>query len=350
MDKRIHKTDKKVILYPGLVKRLIEKGMDALKAKDGAAALEFFLSAEEHEPDHPQVLFGKMLSLVELGRLHEAVEHTSELLKEGIGDYYDNLQVHISLLVQLGQYQEVVDILDAVLSENKVPAQYAESFYQLLHFSRQMAGDQEWLAQQETEPEGVPEDILHMLDSRSPELQMQAILQLKKLPDVEATKALADFLQKPEQDLALSSMALLALQEKGYDQPIHISKVEREAVVVPAQLVEPFESSFGKALLKQLDEELGQESPQLLEFARQLSSAHLFALFPFLPEPEDAELWTAVFHYCACERIGGEEELKHIEGRYAVSGSTLAEKVAEVNQLERLVYQADPFYTRNENR
>ncbi|GAE26186.1 TPR repeat protein [Halalkalibacter wakoensis JCM 9140] len=42
MDKRIHKNDKKVILYPGLVKRLIEKGMDALKEKDGKSAYDFF--------------------------------------------------------------------------------------------------------------------------------------------------------------------------------------------------------------------------------------------------------------------------------------------------------------------
>lgn len=344
MDKRIHKKDKNVVLYPGLVKRLIEKGMDALKEKDGKAAYQFFLSAEEHEPDHPQVLFGKMLSLVELGRLEEAVEHTNELLREDIGDYYDNLQVHISLLVQLGKYEEVVDILDAVLSENRVPAQHAESFYQLLHFSRQMVGDQEWLNQIEPDAEPVHKEIIHMLQSESLELQSNAIQQLKNIKHVEATKALVSYLEQRDRDLALQSIALQALHDKEYAEPIHIEKQGKQMEVIPSQLDDLYQLTFGHEVMNRLSSELEHENPLLFEMAKQLCWAHLLALYPFLPEPEKEELWAAVFHYCAAERIGMDEELNEIKERYHVLAKDLIEKGKEVKELEANVYQIGELY------
>ncbi|TWI57070.1 tetratricopeptide repeat protein [Halalkalibacter nanhaiisediminis] len=350
MDKRLHKKDKNVILYPGLVKRLIEKGMDALKEKDGEAAYQFFLSAEEHEPEHPQVLFGKMLSLVELGRLEEAVEHTSELLREGIGDYYDNLQVHISLLVQLGKYQEVVDMLDAVISEDRIPAQYAESFYQLLHFSRQMVGDEEWLHQIQPDSNPVHKDIIHMLESKSLELQSNAILQLKEINHPDATEALISYLMKSDRDLALQSLALKALYEKKYDKPIHIEKQGKKMDVIPSQLDELAQLSFGRRVIDRLSAELEHENPFLFEMTKQLCWAHLFALFPFLPEPKDENFWAAVFHICASERIGMDGEMNEIEERYQVIKKNLLEKVTEVKKLEAMVFQIDSIYSQDQNK
>ncbi|NEU29809.1 hypothetical protein GN156_03335 [bacterium LRH843] len=339
MDKRGNKEDKNIVLYPGLVKRLIEKGMDALKEKDSHAAYEFFLSAEEHEPDHPQVLFGKMLSLVELGRLEEAVEHTSSLLHEGIGDYYENLQVHISLLVQLGEYKEVVNILDAVLSENRIPSQHAESFYQLLHFSRQMIN-------QEVDEMSAPvEETVEMLQADSPELQLQALGQLKYIKHKDAMNALISYVERKDRDLALQSIALQALLEKGCDTRIHIEKQGRDMVVIPIQLEDLYELSFGNDVVSRLGSELEHENPLLFDMAKQLCWAHLLALYPFLPEPQDITLWSSVFHYCAAKRIGLDEELERIEARYHIKRKELMDKVTEVREIEGKVFQVDPFYS-----
>ncbi|WP_332629230.1 hypothetical protein [Halalkalibacter flavus] len=349
MDKRIHKKDKKVILYPGLVKRLIEKGMDALKDKDGQAAYDFFLSAEEHEPENPQVLFGKMLSLVELGRLEEAVEHTNSLLKEGIGDYYENLQVHISLLVQLGKYQEVVDILDAVLSENQFPPQFAESFYQLLHFSRQMVGDQVWLNQLEIKDEPLSPELVGMLHSDSLELQSKALQYLREIDNKGATRAIVEFLKDEDRDYVLQSIALKTLEEKECDEIIHIKKQGREKHIVPRDMNNDVQQAFYEKILSYLSNELEHNDPLLYEITKQLSWTHLWSIYPFLPEPEDVEFWGDVFHYCACERIGLEENLEDLIERYQFKNKLFMEKVKEVKELESSVYQIDTSYLINKN-
>ncbi|MFC0557837.1 tetratricopeptide repeat protein [Halalkalibacter alkalisediminis] len=340
MDKRIHKKEN-VILYPGLVKRLIEKGMEALKEKDGNKAYEFFLSAYEHEPENPQVLFGKMLSLVELGRLEEAVEHTDSLLREGIGDYYENLQVHISLLVQLGNYQDVVNILDAVLSENQFPSQYAESFYQLLHFSRQMVGDQEWLGQHDAKDEPIPLELKTMLESDVLVLQSKAIQQLKEIENPESTKWLIEFIKKGDRDYVLQSMALHALKDKGCTEPIHMRKQGRELEIVPSELANIYQHTFHEQLLDLLSKELEHTDPLLFEIAKQLSTAYLWALYPFLPEPENAKWWTDVFQYCAAERMGLEEVVERLKEKYQDQLEAFLQKVIEVKELEAITYQID---------
>ncbi|ARK31629.1 tetratricopeptide repeat protein [Halalkalibacter krulwichiae] len=341
MDKHRDKKENKVILYPGLVKRLIEKGMDALKDKDGNTAYQFFLSAEEHEPENPQVLFGKMLSLVELGRLHEAVEHTDSLLREGIGDYYENLQVHISLLVQLGRYQEVVNILDAVLSENQFPSQYAESLYQLLHFSRQMVGDQDWLNHYDSKDEPIPTDLTSMLQSDSLILQSKAIQQLKEIENPEATELLVKFLEGEKRDYVLQSMALHVLQEKGYKEKIHISKLGRAAEVIPSELASSYQHHFHQQLLDLVSDELEHIDPLLYEITKQLSSTYLWALYPFIPEPSNVHFWSDVFQFCAAERIGLEDELERMNENYADQLAIFNEKINEVKTIEATTYQVD---------
>jgi tetratricopeptide (TPR) repeat protein len=349
VDKRKQQKNKKVILYPGLVKRLIEKGMDALKNKDGKAAYELFLSAEEHEPDNPQVLFGKMLSLVELGQLEEAVRHTNDLLKEGIGDYFENLQVHISLLVQLGRYQEVVDILDAVLSENQFPSQYAESFYHLLHFSRQMVSDQEWLSQTEMKEEPIPIEVIQMLHSDSVELQSKAIQHLREIDSTDAMNELVQYLQRKDRDYVLQSMALQTLHDKGCNETIHIVKQGRDMAVIPSKLTPVYQEQFHNGILTYLSSQLEHNDPLLYELAKQLSWTHLWALYPFLPEPGDPKLWGQVFHYCAAERIGLDDEVGMIEEDYQFKLDYFMEKVLEVKELELSVYQIDQNHMMNKD-
>ncbi|GAE26187.1 TPR repeat protein [Halalkalibacter wakoensis JCM 9140] len=282
-----------------------------------------------------------MLSLVELGRLEEAVEHTNSLLREGIGDYYENLQVHISLLVQLGKYQEVVDMLDAVLSENQFPSQYAESFYQLLHFSRQMVGDKEWLHQSEVRDEPIPQELLEMLESESLELQSKAIQHLREIDHPEAIQKLVEFLHKKDRDYVLQSIALKALEEKNCQDVIHMKKQGREMALIPSEFNSDNQQLFYQQILEYVSDQLEHKDPLLYEITKQLSWTHLWSLYPFLPHPEDAKLWGHVFCYCAAERIGLEEELVELEERYQFKSTFFMEKVEEVKELESMVYQID---------
>ncbi len=142
MGKQAKGQDDNVILFPGLVAKLVEKGMASLKEKKYYDALTYFKQSTDLEPKHPQARYGLVITNIELRQLEEAKKHCESMLNEGIGDYYDVLQVYVSLLVQLGDYQEVVDLLEVVIAEEKLPPKMAESFFHLLEFSRQMTGNE----------------------------------------------------------------------------------------------------------------------------------------------------------------------------------------------------------------
>ncbi|MCT8137479.1 tetratricopeptide repeat protein [Anaerobacillus sp. CMMVII] len=203
--KEEQKKQEKVVLFPGVVDKLVGKGMEALKEKQFSAALSFFEQALAIEPDHPQGRFGVALSLIEQSRLEEAKEVTEKMLKEDIGNYYDILQVHISLLVQLGYYDEVVAMLEGIMAEEKLPANLAESLYHLLHFSRQMVDDGVPVEIGE-DIQIPPEDLIHMLNEGSPEKQWLAIQMLGKLSNQVFLEAVKIFLKTEKHDPVLKAL------------------------------------------------------------------------------------------------------------------------------------------------
>ncbi|GAE30191.1 tetratricopeptide repeat protein [Halalkalibacter hemicellulosilyticus] len=288
MDKRERKAN--VILYPGLVKRLIEKGMDSLKDKDGQKALQYFVDAELYESENQQVIFGKMLSLIELGRLQEALIHSKQLLHAGASEYYEVLQVHISLLVQLGDYNEVVQLLEAVLTEEKLPSQYAESFYQLLHFSRQMIQDGEW-APSVKEEDSISEKVQPMLFAESVELQASAISMLRESDAPDATSLLIEYIKKENNDPVLVSLALQLLRDKGLHTKVTYKKGTQTLEVNPSEIDQDGLETFQRAVDKKLEQLVESEDPILLEIARQLCVTYMLAIYPHYPEPKEDLFW-----------------------------------------------------------
>ena len=97
------------------------------------------------------------------------------MLNEGYY-YFTVLQVYMTILIQLKQYEEVKSTIEAVLEENQLPAESAEQFYRLLEFSRKMTDPD----QQDEAWEEEYEDILDAEKVlNSPAEQMNLIHSLK---------------------------------------------------------------------------------------------------------------------------------------------------------------------------
>lgn len=343
MTDKSHKNDQNnIILYPGLVRRLLELGMDALKAKDGKRAHEYFEQAESIEPDNAKVRFGKMLSLVELGRLEEAVNLTDKLLREGTGDYFENLQVHISLLVQLSRYEEVIELLDAVLAENRFPPQHAESLYKLLHFSRQMTESLPLVDHtiDGDEPDEVEREDLNNLQSSNPELEWQAIQNLGKKNQHQATEAFIAYIEDPAHDWLLQSYALQYLMDWNVTREISMTKLGQTQVVVPETLKNEGSLTHFISKMKQLlVEYLEQEDPILLEMSTQLMVLHSLSVFPFLPEESEEKGYAAAFTIIACERIASDYNEMEIVEAFKTKRSEVLEKIEFIEELEGQVFR-----------
>ncbi|WP_078555397.1 tetratricopeptide repeat protein [Bacillus alkalicellulosilyticus] len=330
-----------VVLFPGLVLKLVDKGMASLKAKKFEEALRFFQEALELEPNHSKGRFGEVLSYIELGMLEEAAEKSKEMLHEDIGNYYEILQVHISILFQLSNYEEVVIMLEAVLSEEQLPSNVAESFYQWLHFSRQMIGDGinlEFEQPPHLEEQEPPQELLHLLENEDRTKQWKAIQLLSKSKHPIVITALKKFLVD-DHDLILKSVVLQLLSDLQINEPIEISKQGQTVTVVPTNVKNVYTQEFGQQVEKRIIAELEHDNPSLLETVLHLWWHYLFAVYPLIPIPEDERLWAAAVHIVGLEGQGFDFDELEIANRYQVSVFEMLEKSNEISDIEQNVFQ-----------
>jgi tetratricopeptide (TPR) repeat protein len=302
-----------IIRFPNLTGRLLEKGMDSLKNKKYDESLSCFEQLLHSDPMHSQGNLGLVLSLVELGRLQEAKERCDRMLKEGIGEYYDVLQIYLSILVQLSEYITVVSVIEAVLEEQKIPADKAETFYQLLQFSRKVI-EQEGVPEVKSIPEqSVKENpdfsaLREMLSSDRADAQWVAVQQLKRLGSELTVPLFESFLLDESKHPAVKSLILQYLKENHINKTVKLKKYGREEDIEISKLTEWNEDPFYMQVKKLIQDELEQENPSLLDIALAVWKDYTLALYPFSPEPENKLLWFEATVIAASILCGMEEE------------------------------------------
>ncbi|MFA9558641.1 tetratricopeptide repeat protein [Evansella sp. AB-rgal1] len=330
--------DNNVILFPGLVSKLIEKGMSSLKEKKFYDALQYFQESTELEPTHPQARYGLVITNIELNRLTEAKKHCESMLREGIGQYYEVLQVYVSILIQLGDYQEVEVLLETVISEEKLPAKMAESFYQLLNFSRQMTkpsveNEEEPNFEETLEEVGKKEEWLHLLEQGELDQQWGAIQKLSQINSKDVEKAYKSFLLG-DGNPVLKSYILQMLKELNIKGTIEVHKFGETFTVDVDSLEDVFHEQFGTNVIKKLDEELGQDSPSLFEMVQQVWWHFLFALYPKAPKPTNESIWAASLHMLGTILMNDPQEVHEIAERYLVSEEEVTKAVQQMKEIE----------------
>ncbi|UTR15497.1 tetratricopeptide repeat protein [Salipaludibacillus sp. LMS25] len=347
MGKQANGHDDNVILFPGLVPRLVDKGMTSLKEKKYYDALTYFKQSTELEPEHPQARYGLVITNIELNRLAEARMHCESMLHEGIGDYYDVLQVYVSLLVQLGDYQEVVKLLEIVIAEDKLPAKMAESFYHLLEFSRQMTeGYDSVELEKENDDDSfelvsTTEELIQILEKGNLDQQWGAIQQLSQHDSLKVEKAYRSFLQGRDNHPVLKSYLLQTLKEMNSQETFDVHKFGENFKVAIEDLEDVFHEKFGTSVLSKLETTLAQKNPSLFEMVQQVWWHYLFALFPKSPEPLDINIWACALHQMGRQLLEEDSSIEEMLTVYQVEKEDVEKAVDHLKKIETLLFSMD---------
>ena len=90
------------------------------------------------DPFNSDSQMGLVLAYFDAGMVDKAKQLVGKMLFEGIGDYFEVMNLYLMLLVQVHKYDEVVSVLEELLVSEKIPKEQFENFNRLLHFSRRM--------------------------------------------------------------------------------------------------------------------------------------------------------------------------------------------------------------------
>ncbi|MGM7702220.1 hypothetical protein ACSVDE_10880 [Pseudalkalibacillus sp. Hm43] len=333
--------DSKIVYFPNLTAKLVNKGMSALKQKKFKESLDYFQQLIEMEPDHPQGNIGVVLSLVELGHLQEAKIKCDEILKKDIGEYYDVLQIYISILIQLADYEEVVDILEAVIQENSLPPQMAENFYQLLYFSRKMAeedsnNDETYESMPKSISQNELERLAEQLKSEDSKQQWQAVQSIEDPNHPTIRTELKKYLTYPDANPSLKTIVLQMLKDGEANETVHIHKFGKTMDVKPSELHDIPDGQFYRLVKKIIVHELEQNNPTLMEMAVQIWDHYLFMIYPFQPEPLNEQLWAVGVLEVAHRMNGIEFDSDELQVAFSLKEASVEQVVEKILEIERI--------------
>lgn len=338
MGKQSRKNDK-IIQFPQLKERLMEKGLDALKTKHFKDALSLLTQAQELEKGNHEIELGIVIALFELGKFEEAKENCLVMLKEDIGDYFHVLQIYVMILVQLGQYDEVKSTIEAVLDEGSVPMDYIDNLTQLLELSKRMIRTNPTIEQEETSREDVREQLQYvLLEQTDLGQQLQIIQSLKGLNIRRFLDIFIEFLKTPDKHPIAKTLVLQLLVNNQIDEEIEVEKFKETIVVNPSNLEDPSSSKSTNQILSLLEEKLQHNNPSLYETAKDLLLRHLFVLYPLTLKTEETPLFAAALHLYSAELQGIEIENRELEAEYGVSIFQLKHTLEKLEKIESISF------------
>lgn len=320
----------KVIPFPGLANRLIDKGMDALVNKEFREAAELLTKALELKDEDYNAQFGLVVALVELGRYRDAKEHCLNILRIGIGDYFKTMEMYVMILLQLNEYEEMEATVHALLDEGHVPIEKEEQFEKMLEFSRRMSVEHGQFQVDEVET-----DFELQLFSKTNEEQL---ILMTKLKDENARKYLdeiKDYLQSPDGHPVIKTMLLLVLKEQEVQETCDIEKFLKHTSVIPSELEDMHEREFFTTIVSLLEDVLENENPTLFELAKHLIERHQFAIYPM--EPNDSfESWSAAYHLLAEQYQGLDSNEEDIISLYNGDNEKVNEILGYIQHIEEI--------------
>ncbi|UII55078.1 tetratricopeptide repeat protein [Cytobacillus spongiae] len=330
-----NQSEHKVVLFPNLEKRLMEKGLDCLTQKKYQQAIQLLEEAKQYTSDHEEIYIGLIVGYYETGNLQEAKRLAKEVLHKGLGDYIHTVDLYLMILVQLHEYEEIVSTIEVLLEEKEVPAEKLEHFSKLLHFSKRMVDSQGHLSEEE---ENGSTELPNLLSVEDPNEQMLIIAQLQSKnirPYIEQIEA---YLTSDSGHPFMKTMLINLLVEQEYNKEIIIKKLNREDKMNPVHLPVFGEFPQMKAIVNELQQQVENENPVLYGNIVSLVERHCFITYPFALDPDNVKAWAAAYHIVGNEFFGIKEETCDIIEQYQAQISDVEEIKATIYKLEEISF------------
>lgn len=279
-----------VIVFPKTVDRLLAEGMNLLKDEKYESARDKLYQVLSYEPEHAGALGAYCYCLFELGEYEEALEVCKELLNVGPIHYLETMELYISILMQVKEFEEAERMIEILIEEKVLPEERLEQFQQLRDLNGRIVSNK---AAVKIDPTLYAAD---RFTSLPPAEQERLIMELPAASYEVMKGSLLTLAEHPETDLLTKTYILFMLHQEQVDANVHIVKFDFDNVFTISKLPDPQNNSRLHAIKAFFEDEL-EKDPTGLEMVRELFERHVFLFYPFMwegySEQEVASAYTA---------------------------------------------------------
>ena len=207
--------------------------------------------------------------LYQLERYLELREEAIILLKQGLGSYDALMIYYVQALNGLGQYFEVVKVIDQVIDEVSNHQSRMRLFPLKEYAESQLEAYNQQAAQQ-----------LESFDQLALHEQVQTILTLIDYSQFNYKSSVANLIETLELAPNLISIMLEYLRLAHYEERLTVAKYGHEKTVIPGDLPGIEHSEMKQQLIPQVLEFVEEEAAQLVREAYRLLTNHAIMLYP----------------------------------------------------------------------
>ncbi|MFC2948506.1 tetratricopeptide repeat protein [Virgibacillus sediminis] len=270
-----------IILFPKWKFALEEESLKALKEKRYDEALAKLDQLLSYHVDNHEIIIGKLICLMELGRYSEAQELCEELLGYRDEHYFHYVHIYLTILFQTNQYDLLMEQVEVELEGESIPSALKEQFEQLYDMSKKMQND---LVIEDSKTH--IGEFWQAVEEEDHRKQWRLVESLRKSNTVEPERLLK-YLMEPKVHPVVKTSIFLWLQDAESSKEVTVHKLGQQITVVPNETGGIQVNGLAKQI-GLLISEIEQKNPSLFHLLNDLLYRYLYVRFPIIPPYEDA--------------------------------------------------------------
>lgn len=269
----------KVILFPTWQKNLEQESLEAMREKNYDEALEKINQLLEFKVENHEIYIAKLICLMELNDHQGALELSEEMLDKKDENYFQYVHIYLTVLFQMGSYEELIDHVEYEFSEHEVPTVLAEQFEKLEEASRSLF--EEIKVQQDVEYITEFKKAVH---KREFQKQWNILMGIRK-KGLHIHPQLIDCLASDDMHPMVQTAIFKGLQDESYIEEVHVRKLGMNASFSPVE-VPSIEQDPNVLEIEAMVEDVEQENPIMHQMMIQTLHRFAYVRYPFTFEKE----------------------------------------------------------------
>ncbi|WP_040286331.1 tetratricopeptide repeat protein [Sporosarcina koreensis] len=256
--KKLH-TKGNMIIFPGTMERLLSQAEDALQAENFQEAVRFCEQLLDIVPDAPELPGLLAAALYETKEFERAKPYAAQWIHSDLADYFEAMELYLAICIQLQDYDEVEEIISALLEEDVVPPDLQQKFIYLQELNGRLARR---FSEEPAELEdGLPslQDFLQMTGP----VQQQFLTKLEAHVPENAGPLLSEIAGSTAVPDMMRTFALVLLRKLGWQETVVVVKFSRGVSVIPAEIPLPGEDAVTVEVLRLLGRLLDKDPTRL---------------------------------------------------------------------------------------
>jgi len=318
-----------IVFFPKLKDRIISLGKKALEEKNYSKALMLCDQLKEMDEHNSQTELAAVACLLEGNKPLEAKIRCEDLVF-GPFESDEAIEVFISILFQLKEYEVLQKSIKKLLQQKRIDETQMDKYQAMLSLSNKVAPERN---------EHHEMLNLHNLveNNISIHKQLEIINELRVIDCKLVIKQIEEVVKSSRANPLIQSFILFILQEQSIDHEFEIKKMNQEMTWNAISELNEHDHFIAKVVQK-LSLVLESEDPSAFELAKTHFQHFMTIYFPFIPEPSNEDVWTACFYSIVQEffdRVVDEEDLFYL---FKVEFEEVQRAATLVRQFEKEGY------------